>query len=26
MILHEPERELQPAPFKGNVKRLVAFE
>jgi cytochrome P450 len=26
MILHEPDRELQPAPFYGNVKRLVAFE
>jgi len=26
MILHEPDRELQPTPFTGNVKRLVAFE
>jgi cytochrome P450 len=26
MILHEPDRELQPTPFRGNVKRLVAFK
>jgi cytochrome P450 len=26
MILREPDRELQPTPFKGNVKKLVAFE
>lgn len=26
MILHGPDRELQPTPFRGNVKKLVAFE
>jgi cytochrome P450 len=25
MILHDPDRGLQPTPFKGNVKKLVAF-
>lgn len=25
MILHEPGREVQPTPFRGNVKKLVAF-
>lgn len=25
MILHEPDRGLQPTPFRGNVKKLVTF-